>query len=611
MRKISTCLITALLLVAGCKKDNSTTGDGGTFTPAFIAPTSPGYIQTSSSILVLHPGNTVNVTVQLYKSDGTLNAPQPFFLWSTGDSSVATVNNGLIKAVAEGNTLIAVSDSVHGISYVNVTVVASSVAIPNDVASISYTQPVILLQKGESKSFSYRLNNNSGQQVSGSPDAFVTDPGSGISVSANTITAGQVTGSYYVWAIVGGDTIHTPLQVVVYDPAATNGPVSMNMRVVYAPVQFWDKGLTGNKIRIEVTESYVDSSGSLVMRVFQTSPDYVSIHQSGVLGWDASGRLKSEWYGAVKYTVKYKDKQENLFARVLYPFAGKWGNADVSICVTMAGYRYNRVDYYSGRKAFSSNQVNAFIKYYFKGCENVEDFPGMEHLFLFGGTDGKGLVGGLLGQYPTKGFEMYIGNYVKKCIIGSGTNIEKTGKIIFYEPDLLEFNYGGTRYLLRRDSGKCEPTRPIQLVSFNGTIDTIESYSCNQNVLVPYYDDRDSQVYCNRRYTRFLSDSINLIIFNPPRFSQGLVSFEDFDGLDINCITYSKPEINLVVHGIVRDGWGPWWLYRSISGTIKQNSDSSYTISSTLTPSLELCPHPCPVPYEDLIPFTGTFRCLE
>ena len=67
-------------------------------------------IHLDKNVINLEDGGTKTLTVTKVPSDAVVS-------WSTGDSSVATVSNGVVTAEGEGNTIIAASITVDGVEY--------------------------------------------------------------------------------------------------------------------------------------------------------------------------------------------------------------------------------------------------------------------------------------------------------------------------------------------------------------------------------------------------------------------------------------------------------------------------------------------------------------
>ncbi len=463
MKKLSIyfMLLSSIILLQCTKEDNPNGPGVITDLPVYIQPTQPGYIQTSATSLVLRAGNSATVNAKLYKSDGTVEPIQPTFLWSTQDSSVALVNNGIIQAVGKGQAEIAVSDSIHGISYITVSVLSTTdtITVPGGIYSISYSQPVVILQKGGSKSITYRLNNSSGQQIGGTIDAFMVDPASGITVSnTGTITAGQTTGIFYAYARVGTDTIGHPLRIVVFDPAVTNTTPVYDMRVVLAPTHFYGKNKRSRPVRIEVTESFIDSTGTPNVRVFQTSPTRVELNESGILELESTGRLKSLDYGAVKMTIYYHNKKEHIYARVFWIPDGYYSDDQVSLCVQSNFFAWG-THYWTGPLVFDNTQVNMNFKYLFiRGIQqSTATFGGPEWWdFGFRKCVGKSCSRGT-GKSPVQNDTLLINPFIQKYkapgIVGHDKLVLK-----FISEDQLKFEYGNNEsHVLRKGTGDCIP----------------------------------------------------------------------------------------------------------------------------------------------------------
>lgn len=327
-------IIALLISIGSCKKsdnNNNNNENGYTFTPVYIAPSQPGILQVSQSSITINVGQSATVSAAVYNSDGTAQTNQPTFFWDTDSSNVATVSNGQVTGVAEGSAIISVTDGSHGIMYVGVNVVSPSTTIPSSPTDIVFTPPVLVLAKQQSGSISYSIRNQSGQTTAASP-TFIAS--SGITVTGNTVQAGNTAGNYTVMAISGTDTLRGALQVIVYDPQSTSHDTVVKIfNLINFPINFTKNNLVSNPFRIGVVKTYMNSNGTLSVEQFQTSPTDVTIYNTNVVTINAAGNFTSVGPGTSRVSFRYESESVNYaYIYVAFDLEGKWSGGDYQIC---------------------------------------------------------------------------------------------------------------------------------------------------------------------------------------------------------------------------------------------------------------------------------------
>jgi hypothetical protein len=332
MRKPLLYLATlAILATPSCKKDDDVLpppGGGGTsFTPAYLTPTEPGYIQVATAMLVLHPGNSTTLSAQLFGTDGQPVASQPSFIWTSDNNAVASVSGNQLTAGNVGTATVTVTDGTHGLRHVQVQVISSSETIGSGPSSVMFNPVTLVLQPGSSAGFQYEVFNPSGQALGASGIQFFS-AGGNISVSGTNVTAGQQEGIYTVGAIAGSDTLAGQLQVVV----SSGGSVLRSIDGVRYPAHFGKPGLTAAAVLIDVTETTTDGNGNVSVNRFQTSPTEISVQHSDVIG-NSGGYLTSVNPGYTKVTVTYNDVSVIGYAGVRMEHTGNYQSIDANLYV--------------------------------------------------------------------------------------------------------------------------------------------------------------------------------------------------------------------------------------------------------------------------------------
>jgi len=230
------------------------------------------------------------------------------------------------------------------------------------------------------------------------------------------------------------------------------------MRVVLAPTHFYGKNKRSRPVRIEVTESFIDSTGTPNVRVFQTSPTRIELNESGILELESTGRLKSVDYGAVKMTIYYHNKKEHIYARVFWIPDGYYSDDQVSLCVQSNFFAWG-IDYWTGPLVFNNKQVNMSFKYLFiRGIQqSTATFGGPEWWdFGFRACGGKYCSRGT-GKSPVQNDTLLINPFFQKYkapgVVGHDKLVLK-----FISEDQLKFEYGNNEsHVLRKGTGDCIP----------------------------------------------------------------------------------------------------------------------------------------------------------
>jgi hypothetical protein len=329
-------LLSSIMTVfTGCKNDNKSEDIVVPLLekPSYIAPTQPGILQISQNSLVLHLTNTATISAEIYNSDGTLQPSQPAFIWSVDNTSIASVSGGIITANSIGNATVSVTDGSHGIEFVNVNVVDDTTVIPTNQYFISFSPPLLTMQKGATGSFSYTVKTADGKTAGITP-TFSTLTSSGITITGNSVHAGDKTDLFNINSVYGQDTLKGFLQVLVSNPSSSTADTTWKIsKLIRFPTWFTNNGLVSLPVRIEVTEIIhrTDKPDSIVK--FQTSPDQIGIDYPSVITMNSNGNMTSVAPGLTSGIIKYKSTQTYFFSGVRFHYEGSnWSNSTLSLC---------------------------------------------------------------------------------------------------------------------------------------------------------------------------------------------------------------------------------------------------------------------------------------
>ena len=382
MKKYQFVFIGLMIMVFGsCKKDGNNTMHTQSFTPAYITPSAPGYIQVSAQQLSLHIGASVQVKAILYNSDGSLSQSQPVFVWQSNNTSVANVSNGMVQTTGTGYALISVTDGTHGIEYVNVSVLADTTTLATG-ANITFNPPFLTLATNQSANFTFSVTDFQGNNLSATPQFQLSSTGSGLNINGSTISAGTSSGFYTLTATLNNSQIYGSLYINV-GSAPSNSQSSdtawqgTGFRIVHAPAIFSGFNQVADPVIISVFEMRW-LNGLAEGRCIQTSPQEIDIDYPSVITANTSGQLVSVTSGSAKLTLKYNGASGSLNCFVLYDFNSNWSGQ------------------YQGKTLNICLSNPSFIKYNDPGVEGYYNYPAWQKGdYLIGSCSSNGTGGWL------------------------------------------------------------------------------------------------------------------------------------------------------------------------------------------------------------------------
>ncbi|MBP7809773.1 MAG: hypothetical protein KA163_10805 [Bacteroidia bacterium] len=374
---INVSLILLVLIFNSCKKNEKSEdpitpiSNPVSHTPAYVTP-QPGALKTNITEIKLHPSDNLTVIAQLFNADGTISLTIPSLIWQTSDNAIASVSNGFITANAPGFANISVTDGIHGLQNINVTVVASTVVISNTPHQVSwgFVADVVAMKTNTSQAISnYTVYNEQGTPVSTSL-TFIPPAGSGLNFSGNTIISGSVTGSYEVLVKSGNDTLSNALKVlVVSDTTYAIDIVSGSL-----PRVFHQKNISANRpVLLNVTKAwFVGSTPTFSMYV--ASPESI-LFVSDEFTINGSGYITSVNidHGMLGCLTRFYYKNA-VVDRYLFHhanFSGSWsgvfGNENYTFCLT----QYGPLIYYNSNQYFINSNNQGLSGTYLKKVNNV------------------------------------------------------------------------------------------------------------------------------------------------------------------------------------------------------------------------------------------------
>ncbi|MBX2904095.1 MAG: Ig-like domain-containing protein [Chitinophagales bacterium] len=320
--------VLTILSADSCKKkDDDGFFNGGNelnFTPEYIAPSQSGIIQVSANTIILKVGESASISAKLYEANGTEVSVQPTFNYTSEVPQIATVANGNINAIAEGETNIEVTDGLHGSSYVSVIVIGTSQTPPSDVYNIAFFPPILSLKQGESASFSYKIFDRKGNEIFPGTPTFVLSGAFGdATVSGTSVTAGSQSGVFSLLASIGGTNLLGSLQMVFGIPNGSNSSTSYVIDQVYYPCGFSSLGIKAKPVKVSIIETQSDGNGNVVISKYETSPDQITIKHPSVIT-NNGGRLQSVYPGYCKLAVMYKGVTVEGWSVVRPQLQGCW-----------------------------------------------------------------------------------------------------------------------------------------------------------------------------------------------------------------------------------------------------------------------------------------------
>lgn len=131
-------------------KTNATTREICGSTDQDIAPTA---VNLDKSVLELEEGETGKLTYTFEPSNAS-----DWFIWSSSNPNVATVNEGTITAISEGQTTITVTSGVDANISATCAVTVTKPLPPIEIESLSFDKTTIELKPGETASLSLTIN---------------------------------------------------------------------------------------------------------------------------------------------------------------------------------------------------------------------------------------------------------------------------------------------------------------------------------------------------------------------------------------------------------------------------------------------------------------------
>jgi hypothetical protein len=404
------------LFLFSCKKDNSTNSGGSeTFNAAFVAPSQPGIIQTSTHHLILKKNNNATTSAKLYTSDGVLATPQPAFTWTSSDVNIVTVNNGAIHAVSLGSILVSVTDGSHGYDYITVDVVSDTTSIStNNPVDIVFTPPAGTVNVGQSITLTYKVLNAAGQIISVTPEFRSADSSSNITISGNSVTVGNQPGFFQIIPFFNGVRLNdSRFNLYARNPASSNTDTTwhvVGISLVTYPYFFSKLSDIASAVVIKVYELNYSLPGRFA-RETQMSPQTLIIEHPEVVRVNGDGVLVPVSFGSSVITAEYKGFRDSWVAGVAFDLLGNWGGTSKgkNYCFNFSnpystGIRYNVNYYYFGSFLIS----DAAIRNYQNGSYTIDGISGsfgdnIPHGFTYP-SHGGGKIYGSVAAFDIPGY---------------------------------------------------------------------------------------------------------------------------------------------------------------------------------------------------------------
>ncbi|MFN8274304.1 MAG: hypothetical protein U0X58_05415 [Flavobacteriaceae bacterium] len=350
MRKIL-LLFFILTIIQACSSSESVLESNNS--PDFVAPIY-GRLKINVMGIALHPGESTTVFANQYNQNGVL-INSPSLNWSSTDTAVASVNNGIVTANGEGYCEIVVQDGIRE-QRMSVNVINNIFEIGNNPTQISFDDDLLVLWANDSKPLPhYQLYNAKGQPVSGYEITILPPQDASLTFSSNNISSARVMGRSDALVRVGNDTLQNGLGILVASQVDTT--YAIKLAPYTFPGKFYKDGVAANRpVKIEVTKNWFNN-GQLQQQIYTTSPDRIELNDDCVT-LDTNGRLKSikrstnkyyhndshgymAWSGC-KAKISYKDQYIFRGTTVAVNITGIWncilGNGDsYSYCLTQKG----------------------------------------------------------------------------------------------------------------------------------------------------------------------------------------------------------------------------------------------------------------------------------
>jgi hypothetical protein len=354
MKKTICILVLITAIFVSCKKGkNDSTSDDptnpgtatGNTTPAYVPP-QPGSLKVSVSSLTLHPGDNTSLVATLYNVNGSVIVSPPSLIWNTSDANVASVNNGLVTANTLGNCDITVTDGIHGILRIDVSVVSSSLTIPSSATTVEwpYAGNTLVMKTDTIESVTnYTVYNSKGMQVS-APLTFIAPSGSGLIFSGNSVTSGSLTGCFNILVKSGNDTLENSLKILV-----VNTDTVYSFDIVQGSLSrgFNKNGVaSANPLMINVTKSWNNGGPYPQKTNYVTSPDKIELYGDGSVTLNSQGKFESvkpsTYLNGTLAKIIYKNVYLYRELIVCVNISGNWGvnmaNGDTyNYCISQTG----------------------------------------------------------------------------------------------------------------------------------------------------------------------------------------------------------------------------------------------------------------------------------
>jgi hypothetical protein len=372
MKKIIHFLVLIVIILSGCKKDKnnsapesstSVTTGGGNTTPAYVPP-QPGSLKVNVNSLTLHPGDNASIIATMYNSNGAITAISSSLIWNTSDAGIAGVSNGLVTANAIGNCNITVTDGIHGVLKIEISVIASTSSISTSPASVEwpYASNTLVMKTDTIESVTnYTVYNSKGSTVS-APLTFIAPAGSGLVFSGNSVSSGSVTGCFNILVKSGSDTLDNPLKILV-----VNTDTVYSFDIVQGTLSrtfFKNNVASANPLLINVTKSWKNGGIYPVKTNYITSPDKIELYGDGSVTLNSQGKLES---------VKPSTYLNGTLAKIIYKNVYLF--RELSVCVNITGnwgVNMNNGDTYN----YCISQTGPDI--YYNSSEYILDY-GLSH----------------------------------------------------------------------------------------------------------------------------------------------------------------------------------------------------------------------------------------
>lgn len=332
---------TLILLVSlvHCKKEDEVDSsnppnNNTTVPPAIVPPSSPGFISCVHVLNLTFDLSGSNPTGQinavLYEGSGSIVSNQPNFIYSADDNQIATVDaSGIVTGLQLGSTIVSVTDNIHGIQYVAVTV-TDSIFDLSQPFSVTFNPVFLAVDLNGTATFNFTAYNVKGEVVSPNVTFFSTSPG--FSVNSNSVTSTSEGGTEIKVLGPSLDTINGILSVYSYnaqDPLYWCDTIITDLILDFYPYLFSRPGVTALPVRITVVELYTSCSTTVsgTYNSYQTSPDQIILYGNKIR-LNALGLIESVTPGVnFGFEISYKGKGksfEHLTMRVYNSLQGKW-----------------------------------------------------------------------------------------------------------------------------------------------------------------------------------------------------------------------------------------------------------------------------------------------